>query len=94
MWVSALVMENIVEMSRSAQNMLDNADRYKITTDIDSRELWQQIVEWAKEFEADIHLVDWDDPRKYLWGYYGAIDDFLQQKMIQHYPRQLREVIL
>lgn len=82
-------LENIIEMSRTVQLILDHKDDYEINDDdFDSRDLIDLIPKWVAEFEQTHKYIDWDsaDPhKKYLDGYYGLIDTFVIEKMQELY---------
>lgn len=93
--VSNLVMENIIEMSRTFQIYFNSASKHGISSDIDSRELILLIPVWASEFEKKYPPSFWEEEnphQKYLRDYYGTIDEFVLAKMKEQFPRQPGEV--
>lgn len=47
--------------------------------DYDSRELFQEIVEWAKEFEAKYEGAAWNEDIDYI----ETIDNFANEKLTE-----------
>lgn len=85
--VNTKLLENIIEMSRTVQLVLDHKDDYRVNDDngFDSRVLIGLIPKWAVEFE-EMHKWDSEDPhKKYMDGYYDLIDEFIIGKMQELY---------
>ena len=78
------LQENIVEISRSAQYLIEMNN---IDID-DSKQLSTRIISWAEDFEQQNSNVDYDvelgptgEPR----DYYIEIDEFATNKMKKFY---------
>lgn len=70
-----LLCEAVFDISCMAQHL---TEQHQIEVE-DSRELFNSVLCWAKEFEAD-HPGNWDDP-KCREDYIDEIDEFAEEKL-------------
>ena len=73
-----VIYETIYDLS-----YLAGVDKLSVTYDIDSRELYNIILEWAEEFETKFQDIDWGTTK---YDYMTEISNFYDEKV-----RQLEE---
>lgn len=74
--------ETVVEMTTLFWNMVMNG---KLRIPDDSRDIWQNIMNYAEEFQKLHNNTDWNDVEEE--DYYEAVDEYAAPRFIREYGR-------